>query len=177
MSGDADLSGENHAFSDHRTSGQTGLRANQCVFFDRAGMSDLHEIVNFRAAFDSRFADRSTINRRIRADLDIIFQHNSPDLRNFQPSFFFRLCITETVRTDCRVIVNDAVFADLAIFADRNAGMNHGIFADLHAVVNRYVRKNLYICDNAVFSDWNKGINRDGFGNLGGFINKCRLDE
>ena len=146
MSGDADLSGENYAFSDDRTSGKSGLRANQRVFFDRAGMSDLHEIVNFRAAFYSRFADRSAVNRRIRADFHIVFDDDTSRLRNFQPTFFFVFSVAETVRADSRIVVNNTIFADFAIFTNGNARMNHRICADFRAVVNCYIRKNFDAC-------------------------------
>ena len=53
---------------------KSGLRTDQRVFLDCAGMTDLDEIINFRAAFDDGFADRSAVNRRVCTDLDIIFQ-------------------------------------------------------------------------------------------------------
>ena len=42
MPGDADLAGENDAFADDGASGEAGLRADQGVFIDRAGVADLN---------------------------------------------------------------------------------------------------------------------------------------
>ena len=34
---------------------------------------DLHEVVDLRAGADARLADRRPIDRRVRADLDVVF--------------------------------------------------------------------------------------------------------
>src|SRR5215204_3289601 len=117
-------------------------------------MSDLDEIINLRASPDTRFADRRAINRRVRADFDIVFQNDAPDLRDFQPTLLFVLRVAETVRADGRVVVNNAARADTAVFANRDARMDDGIRADFDILINGRVRKNLDIfADLAICAD------------------------
>src|SRR6478752_1021000 len=104
MSGVADLSRENYPFANYRRSCQASLCTYQRVLVDGARMPDLHEVVDFRSAFDPRFADRRTIDRRICTDLDIIFKHDAAHLRYLQPAFFLVLRVAETVRADRRIV-------------------------------------------------------------------------
>jgi hypothetical protein len=45
-------------------------------------VTDLHEVVDLGAGFDSGFPDSRTIDRCIGAELDIVFDHDSGHLRN-----------------------------------------------------------------------------------------------
>src|SRR4051794_4200124 len=47
MSRHADLSGEQHAFSKNARSGESGLRADDVVLADDAGVADLDETIDF----------------------------------------------------------------------------------------------------------------------------------
>src|SRR5262249_24099493 len=114
------LAGEDNALADYRSSRQPCLRTDQRIFLDRTRMPDLYKVIDLCSAFYTRFADRGAVYRRIGADLDVIFEHNPIHLWDLQPAFFLVPCVTETIGTDRRIIVNDAVTPDLAIFANRN---------------------------------------------------------
>src|SRR5688572_30423550 len=105
-------------------------------------MADLNQIVDLRSTFYPRLADRRAIDRRIRTDLDIVFDHNPADLRDLEPTFLFILGISKTVRSDRRVVMDDAIRTDLAILANGDARMYHRPLADRDTVVDRHVRVN-----------------------------------
>ena len=69
----ADLASKDDAFADVRTAGEAGLGTDQGVFVDGARVADLDEVVDLGPAFDTGFADRGTVDRRICTDLDIVF--------------------------------------------------------------------------------------------------------
>jgi len=97
MTADADLAGENHAIANARTTGHSHLGAEQSIFPHDARMTNLHEIIDLRTAFNSGFARGSAIDGRVRANFDIVFDHHAADLRNFQPMLFFVLGKAETI--------------------------------------------------------------------------------
>ena len=47
-------------------------------------MRDLHEVVDLRAGADPRLADRRPIDRRVGADLDVVFDDDVGVLRDLQ---------------------------------------------------------------------------------------------
>ena len=65
-----------------RASGNPDLRGQQRVPSDVHAMPDLNEIIDFGACANSRLADGRAIDRRVRADLDVIFDHDDARLRN-----------------------------------------------------------------------------------------------
>src|SRR5580765_5276392 len=132
-------------------------------------MPDLHEVVYFRSAFDPRFADRGTIDRRICTDLDIIFKHDAADLRYLQPAFLLVFRIAETVRPDRRIVLHDTVTPNLAVFPDRHARVNYRAFADPYIVIYRRVGIDLYaIFDDGILSDNDIRTDLGPFGNVRG---------
>jgi hypothetical protein len=47
-------------------------------------VSDLHEVIEAGAGTDYGIAGRSSVNRRIGADFDVVFENNAPKLGNGQ---------------------------------------------------------------------------------------------
>src|SRR5690606_24507240 len=116
----------------------------------------LDEVVDLRTASYSGFADGRPVDGGIRADLNVILDNDNAGLRYFKPLFFFGLGVAETVRTDRRIIVDNTVITDSTIFANGDARMKRRIFADLGAVVNCHVRKEMRaFSDAAVLADEN----------------------
>ena len=132
---DADLPGEDHALADVRTARQSDLRANQRVFVNCAGVTYLHVVINFDAALDPRFTDRSAINRSACANLDIVFDDDATGLRNLEPAFVFGFRKAKTIRADDDVIVNDDALPDLRVRPHCDAGMNDRMCADVNVIV------------------------------------------
>ena len=75
-------------------------------------VADLHEVVDLRARLDARFADRGTIDRRVGAQLHVVFDDDRGDLRD--------------------LLVRAVAAADeaVAIAADDHAVLQHHAIAD-----------------------------------------------
>src|ERR1700693_2757422 len=82
----ANLSREDYAISYTRGSGQSDLSADNGVFSHFAGMADQHQIVNFCAAADARFADGGAVDAGIGLDLDVILDHHRSILLDLVPT-------------------------------------------------------------------------------------------
>src|SRR3989441_8191518 len=105
-------------------------------------MSHLNQIIQLRSAFDARLSGRGAIDRGIRANLDVVFDHHATNLRNLQPTTLFVFGKSETVAANHGVVVNNDARADDRVLTDRDAGMNLGIVANLDAIVDGRVRMN-----------------------------------
>src|SRR5688572_11320207 len=105
-------------------------------------MTNLHEIVELRAATDPAFTNRSAIDRRARADLHVIFKHDSAGLRNLQPALLLVPRVTKPVATDHRVVEDHDALADDRALANRSTRVNDRILPDAHVVVDRHVWMN-----------------------------------
>ena len=62
----------------------THLRHDHAMSADRDVVSDLHEIIDLGAFADDRVAVGAAINRRVRADFNVVLDDDPADLRNFQ---------------------------------------------------------------------------------------------
>ena len=67
-----------------RAAGDADLRGQQHAAADRDAVRDLHEVVDLRAGADPRLADRRPIDRRVGADLDVVFDDDVGVLRDLQ---------------------------------------------------------------------------------------------
>src|SRR4051812_2702741 len=104
------LPAEDHVVADRRAAGHADLRRHQHVATNRDAVRDLHQIVDFRSRADARLTDGGSIDRRIRAELHVVFDHDGRDLRN--------LLVRAVAPTDEAVAVapdHDAVLQDDAI--------------------------------------------------------------
>src|SRR6185369_2034118 len=93
-------------------------------------MTNLDQVVDLRAAFDASFAGRGAIDSRVRANLDVVFDHHATDLRNLEPVFVFVLRESETVAADHYIVMNDHALADDGIRADGHAGMDFTVIVN-----------------------------------------------
>ncbi len=99
----AGLRGRDHALADPQVAGDADLPGQHDVVFDarccrrcrpaprsstrsptRDAVRDLHQVVDLGAGADARLADRRTIDRRVRADLDVVFDHDGGVLRDLE---------------------------------------------------------------------------------------------
>src|SRR5689334_13017407 len=76
------LSRQHTAVPDLSRSCNSNLRHNQAKSSYPNVVSYLDEIVDFRSGSNRRIVDRSAIDRRVRSDLDIVFNDASADVRN-----------------------------------------------------------------------------------------------
>ena len=104
---DAGLPGHHHVVVDRRAAGDADLRREQHVAADLHAVRDLHEVVDLGAGRDARLADRRTIDRRVRADLDVVFDDDAADLRNLQVRAVRPAREAEAVAADHGAVVHD----------------------------------------------------------------------
>ncbi len=100
--------------------GNADLRDNQTSPSDRHIMGDLHKIIDFGAFSNHGIARRSAVDRGVGADLDIVLNNDTADLRNFEMALAARHK-AETILADPYAWMKDDTIA--------NQGMN-----------NRYLR-------------------------------------
>ena len=67
--------------ADGGTAGNAGLRGDHGVFADLDVVRDLDEIVEFRSAPDDGGFQRAAVDAGVGADLDVVFDDDSADLR------------------------------------------------------------------------------------------------
>src|SRR5437762_3460367 len=84
MTADAGLPRENAAVADAGRPGDSNLRHDQTKAADFHIVSDLNEIVDLRSTADNGVIDASSIDRRVRADLDVISNNAAADVRNLR---------------------------------------------------------------------------------------------
>src|SRR6476659_9828968 len=82
MPADAHLPADDHVVFDVRAAGNPDLRGEQHVAPDGDAVSDLHQVVDLGAGLDTRFAHGGTIDGRVRAELDVVFDDHGGHLRN-----------------------------------------------------------------------------------------------
>ena len=75
-------------------------------------MRDLHQVVDLRAGADARLADRRPIDRRVRADLDVVFDDDVGVLRDLQVRAVGLLGEAEAVAADDGAVLQDDAIAD-----------------------------------------------------------------
>ena len=70
---DADLPGQHHVVVDDGAAGDADLRGKQDAPPDLDAVPDLHEVVDLGTGADAGLTNGRPIDRRIRADLDVVF--------------------------------------------------------------------------------------------------------
>ena len=90
MTRDADLSRNGHVVADDGASGNAHERANDAMLTNNAVVADLHEVVDLRTGTDAGPPEATAVDRRIRADLNVVANFNEANLRNL-------LCLPSTV--------------------------------------------------------------------------------
>ncbi len=86
VAGNADLSGENDFVTYIGSSGEADLRADESVFADRAGVSDVDEVVDLGAATNGCGADAGAVDAGASLHIDIISHDHIAGLHNSIPA-------------------------------------------------------------------------------------------
>src|SRR5262249_14698106 len=155
-----DLSAELRPGADLRASAQTDLRREQRALADLAAVTDLYEVVDLRRATNPRDAHRRTIDRRVGADFDAVFEHHGSRLRNRVHAALLVGQVAEPVAADHHARLELHVVADRRALAnhrtrvrgeavaDRHARIDHDVGIDTHVSADRHV-----LADDRVGSD------------------------
>ena len=107
-----------HAVADHGAAGNADLRREQHVLAEHHAVRDLHQVVDLRAGLDPRLAHRRPIDRRVGADLDVVFDHDRRGLRNLFVRAIRPLREAVAVAADHGAVLDDHARADRAPLAD-----------------------------------------------------------
>ena len=126
---------------------------------DLAVVPNLNQVVEFYALGDARVIERTTVNRSVRADLDVIANLHNANLRKL-PVLPFSKGVTESVRANHRAGMNFHAMADAHLVIEGHAGVNAAKLANPAARSNHAVRANLrFRADVHIFS--NHGVGPD----------------
>ena len=113
-----------------RAAGDADLRGEQHVPADRHAVRDLHEVVDLGAGADARLADGGAIDRRVRADLDVVLDRRRRRSAGSCGACRRALREAEAVAADDGAVLDDDAVADLHALADRDARVDHAVLAD-----------------------------------------------
>ena len=117
--GHATLPRHHHVVADRRAAGDADLRREQHAAADRHAVRDVHQVVDLRAGADARLADRRAIDRRVRADLDVVFDHDVAVLRDLEVRAVLLPREAEAVAADDDAVVQRHAVADDDALANR----------------------------------------------------------
>src|SRR5215471_35616 len=90
---------------------------------------DLDEVVDLGATADDGLAEGRTVDRRVRADLDVLLDPHDPHLRDLAVPLAVPE-VSEPVGADDRAGVEDSPRADPAALEHGGVGMQEAVFAD-----------------------------------------------
>jgi len=144
---DSHLAPYNRIVFHHNSSGEAGLRSDDDVSPDSAVVTDVNQVVDFDAIPDLRHTESRAIDTRIGADLDIISNFDTSDLRKFfiaipiadEPEAIGanhasgmknRTIADRDVCVDCDVWMQEAVRAQTHTRSDGTAASDLRAFAD-----------------------------------------------
>src|SRR5882724_6435599 len=140
-------------------------------------MRDLHEIVDFDTLLNPRPAKTSTINRRVRADLDIVVDLNNSELLDFFLAAIDHLK-SKAVRANDRAAMNDHSRANAGALADRYPRINHASRSNYRFMPNvASCPDRSAVTDPRTGFDDSMRLDRDAFSELGAWIdNRAWMD-
>src|SRR5262249_5738490 len=95
----SDLAADDGIVFDDSAPGDTGLSRDDDAAADLDIVRDLYQVIDFGSGADPRGSQRTTVDRGVASDLDIIFNHNLSNLRKFLVPLSVKN-ITKSVRTD-----------------------------------------------------------------------------
>src|SRR5262249_8214746 len=129
------------------TAGKAGLRGDDDVVADAAVVRDVHEVVELDAVADTSDAEGRAVDAGVGADFAIITDFDGANLREL----LVTACFTgeaEAVRADHRAGMNYCILADAHAVVNGDAGIEAGMWADLHACADGAGRVDAYAGSN-----------------------------
>ena len=107
---------------------------------------DLHEVVDLGARPDPRLTDRRTIDGRIGADFDVVFDDDVAVLRDLEVRSVRLADEPEAVAADHRAVLHDHPMADPDALANRDVRVHDAVVADHGAGADHDVGKHDRAC-------------------------------
>ena len=149
------LAADNAVVFDNDAAADAGLPGNDNALADIAVVTDVNQVVEFRAPADARTAQRSAIHTGVRAQLDLVFDHYGADLREFMVALVVAHK-AKPVRADHHAGMQNHSIPDGHVVIDDDVGMDDTVAVNLNVVSDAGPGMNLRAhVDAAVFTDGN----------------------
>ena len=173
--GDANLARHHDVFAGRAAAGDADLRADQVVAADAAVVADLHEVVDLRAAADDGGAVGAAVDRRARADFDVIADFDIAEL-GAELVAAIDGGVAEAVSAEHRAGVNDDVLAEQRCFRrGRRLGKRRQLAPIFAAVEDANAAVNDRACaDFDIVADKGLRMYFDAIGDAGRGADVCR---
>src|SRR6185295_18762029 len=107
----------------------------------------MDHVVELRTAPDSRAAERRAIHARVRANLNVVFDHHRPDLRKLLVSEIVTH-VTKTTRTETNTRMQDHTIADRDSVVQHDIRMQHAMIANSDIRAQHHARFEPRVCTN-----------------------------
>src|SRR6266516_6100038 len=114
-------------------------------------MSNLHEVVDLRAARNACFSDAGAIHAGVCLNLDVVFDHCWTGLHNLVPAACIVFRKAEAVAAHDHTILQDYIVADPAELSHHRMRVRQEVVADPHATINDDVREQNRVLANFGF--------------------------
>src|SRR5688572_4085775 len=158
------LTSDHYTFANFCTSANATLSCNNCTISYFYIMCDLYQVIKFGTrSYDGR-TDRCPVNRRIGADLYIIFNYHITDLRYFfktairlrsktktitsyySPCMYNNIAPDQTIMINFYTGMNDRIISNFYIIAKINIGINFCIVTNLYIIaeISKRTDKNIF---------------------------------
>lgn len=136
---DARLSGKHTPAADQNSASQPHLPHQYYVAAELCPVSHQYEIIQLAAASDHGIGERSSVDTRVRTNLDVILDSNATDLRHFDVPISFG-GVAESVGPDDNTRLKTYARTDASIVQHHTTRREPSIFADLHPVIDVTMR-------------------------------------
>src|ERR1700722_9719140 len=93
------------------------------MFSDMRPMSDLDQVVDFRAAGDTGFADAGAIDAGIGLEFDVVFNHDRHRLRDFAPMPELIFSEAKSIAANNHPILQQHIVSQATLLADDRVGV------------------------------------------------------
>src|ERR1039458_9732369 len=137
MFANAHLPSEHHVVLNHNAAGKPGLRRTRPMLNNATVVTDVDQVVDFRSPTDARFVERPTVDSRVRANLYIVFDHQSAHLRKFLVSSALRVAhISEAIASQNRARMHNHPIAQRGPRINRDIRVDFALPPNLHSSPN-----------------------------------------
>lgn len=127
----AGLSHHDRSATHDRAPRKSRLRHDQGVFTDVAVVSDLDQIIDLRAASNTRFVEGCAIDRRIGSDFDVVLDDDATPLGHGDGTTIFVRHVAEAIRAEYDTGLKYDAIPDSSVLAQDSARVDPTITADL----------------------------------------------
>src|SRR6185295_15172025 len=155
MADEADHAANLAAFADDDAAREADAGGHGGVRPDAAVVPDLDLVIELHALLEHGVGDGPAVDGRVRADLAVGADDDTPDLRHFEPAFPFAH-VAEPIAADHRAGLDDDACAELHVMTHGDARDEMHVFGDLDALLDHAVR-----ADDGARADYSAGADRN----------------